>query len=71
MNSGTVKWFNAEKGYGFIANDDGGDDLFVHHSSIVSGDARKSLADGQRVRFDTAPDPKNSGKQCATNVRAE
>lgn len=67
MNSGTVKWFNHEKGYGFIANDEGGDDLFVHFSAIVS-DGHKTLADGQKVTFDIEKDPKNN-KLRATNVR--
>ncbi|MFO7779594.1 MAG: cold-shock protein, partial [Nitriliruptoraceae bacterium] len=47
---GTVKWFNADKGYGFIQPEDGGDDLFVHFSAIQS-DGYKSLDDGQRVSF--------------------
>ena len=67
MNSGTVKWFNQEKGYGFIANDDCGDDLFVHFSAIVS-DGFKTLDEGQKVTFDIERDPKNN-KQRATNVR--
>mgnify|MGYP002545098400 FL=1 len=50
MNKGTVKWFNAEKGYGFITVDDG-EDVFVHFSSIIA-DSFKSLAEGQRVSFD-------------------
>ncbi|HEY9059971.1 MAG TPA: cold-shock protein [Pseudobacteroides sp.] len=50
MNNGTVKWFNAEKGFGFIAVD-GGDDVFVHFSSIQSN-GYKSLDEGQRVNFD-------------------
>ena len=50
MNKGTVKWFNAEKGYGFITVDDG-EDVFVHFSSIIA-DGFKSLAEGQRVSFD-------------------
>lgn len=68
MHTGTVKWFNSEKGYGFIQNDEGGEDLFVHYSAIVSDSSHKSLQDGQRVTFDTMQDPKNSGKLCATNV---
>ena len=50
MNNGTVKWFNETKGYGFIANDDGGDDVFVHFSAIQS-DSYKSLDEGQSVEF--------------------
>ena len=69
MNSGTVKWFNAEKGFGFISNDDGGDDVFVHFSAIIS-DGFKSLNEGQKVEYDTEPDPKNSSKLRAVNVRA-
>jgi CspA family cold shock protein len=69
MNTGTVKWFNAEKGFGFIANDDGGDDVFVHFSAIVS-DGYKSLNEGQKVTFDTEADPKDSRKLRAINVIA-
>ena len=67
MNNGTVKWFNAEKGYGFIKNDDGSEDLFVHFSAIQS-EGFKSLEEGQRVTFDSDADPKNSGKMRAINV---
>lgn len=67
MNNGTVKWFNAEKGYGFIANDNGGEDVFVHFSAIVA-DGFKTLAEGQKVTFDIEADPKNSSKQRAINV---
>lgn len=66
MNKGTVKWFNAEKGYGFISNDDGGEDVFVHFSAIQS-DGYKTLAEGQKVTYDTETDSRN-GKLRAANV---
>lgn len=61
------QWFNEQKGFGFIANDNGGDDVFVHFSSIT-GDGFKTLTEGQKVSFDTEPDPKNSSKLRAVNV---
>ena len=51
MAQGTVKWFNAEKGFGFISQDDGGNDVFVHHSEIDANGFR-SLDEGQRVQFE-------------------
>ena len=68
MKNGTVKWFNAEKGYGFISDDDGGEDVFVHFSAIMI-DGFKTLEEGQKVTFDTEQDPKNSSKLRAVNVR--
>ena len=65
--NGTVKWFNAEKGYGFISNDEGGEDVFVHFSAIQS-EGFKTLEEGQKVTFETEPDPKNSEKLRAVNV---
>ena len=52
MNKGTVKWFNSSKGYGFITNDETGEEVFVHFSAIMT-DGYKSLEDGQKVTFDT------------------
>jgi CspA family cold shock protein len=52
MATGTVKWFNDAKGYGFITPDEGGKDVFVHHSNIV-GEGFKTLAEGAKVEFET------------------
>ena len=65
MPEGTVKWFNGEKGYGFITPDAGGKDVFVHYSAIA-GSGFKSLEEGQRVSFETGQGQK--GPQ-ADNVR--
>jgi CspA family cold shock protein len=66
MAQGTVKWFNGEKGFGFIAPDGGGADVFVHYSAIDAGGFR-SLDEGQRVEFEVGQGQK--GPQ-ATGVRA-
>ena len=65
MAQGTVKWFNDDKGFGFIAQDGGGADVFVHHTAI-QGTGFKSLAENQKVEFDVNQGPK--GPQ-AENVR--
>ena len=57
MAQGTVKWFNAEKGFGFIAQEDGGDDVFVHYSAIQT-QGYKSLDENQKVEFDVTQGPK-------------
>ena len=66
MSTGTVKWFNDAKGFGFITPDEGGEDLFAHFSAIQM-DGFKSLTEGQKVQFQVAAGPK--GKQ-ATNIMA-
>ncbi len=65
MPTGTVKWFNAEKGFGFIQQDGGGPDVFVHYSAIQA-QGFKSLAEGDKVEFEVTKGPK--GLQ-ASNVR--
>jgi CspA family cold shock protein len=65
MSKGTVKWFNADKGYGFITPEDGGKDLFVHHSEIQAGGGYATLNDGQTVEFEVGEGQKGP---CANNV---
>ena len=66
MAQGTVKWFNAEKGFGFITRDDG-DDVFVHHTAIVA-DGYRSLEEGQRVSFDVTQGKKGLQASNVTKV---
>jgi cold shock protein len=68
MNTGTVKWFNATKGFGFIQPDDGAADVFVHISAVERAGLR-SLSDGQKISYDIVQDRK-SGKNSADNLRA-
>lgn len=68
MNSGTVKFFNTTKGFGFIAPDDGATDVFVHISAVERAGLR-SLVEGQKVSFDVVQDRK-SGRSSADNLRA-
>jgi CspA family cold shock protein len=68
MTTGTVKWFNIQKGFGFIAPDDGGNDAFVHISAVERA-GMNSLQEGQKVGFDLVSDRK-SGKMSADNLKA-
>ncbi len=67
MASGTVKWFNGTKGFGFIQPDDGGKDVFVHISAVEKAGLR-GLDEGQKVSFDVAEE---RGKLAATNLKAD
>ena len=64
---GTVKWFNDEKGFGFLSNDGGGEDVFVHFSAIQT-EGFKSLTEGQKVTFEVDRDPRDSHKLRAARV---
>ena len=66
MATGTVKWFNDSKGFGFVTPDDGGDDLFAHFSAI-NMDGFKTLTEGQKITFDVTQGPKGSQ---ASNIQA-
>ncbi|MBM3494061.1 MAG: cold-shock protein [Armatimonadetes bacterium] len=66
MTTGTVKWFNGTKGYGFLAQD-GGEDVFVHFSAI-QGNGYRDLAEGQRVEFEVINDPRGKGLRAANVV---
>ena len=68
MATGTVKWFNATKGFGFIAPDAGGPDVFVHISAVERS-GLMGLSDGQKVTYDVVAD-RRSGKSSAENLRA-
>jgi cold shock protein len=67
MSKGIVKWFDATKGFGFITPEDGGKDLFVHHSEIQSGGEYATLSDGQEVEYEVGEGRKGP---CANKVKA-
>jgi len=68
MATGTVKWFNSEKGYGFISQDDGGPDVFVHFSAIA-GNGYRNLEENQKVEFETTQG--NKGLQASNGLRCQ
>ncbi len=68
MQKGTVKFFNEQKGFGFIAPDDGGKDVFVHVTALERAGMR-TLSEGQKVNFDTQPD-RRTGKVAVANIEA-
>jgi CspA family cold shock protein len=67
MPSGTVKWFNQKKGFGFIVPDTGGNDVFVHISAVEQS-GLKALNEGQKINFELAPD--RQGRMTAVNLKA-
>lgn len=68
MNTGTVKWFNAQKGFGFIQPDNNGNDVFVHISAVERA-GMDTLTEGQKISYDVVADSR-SGKSAAENLRA-
>lgn len=68
MSIGTVKWFNVQKGFGFIQPDDGGKDVFVHISAVERS-GMQTLSEGQKISYEMETD-RRSGKQSAGNLRA-
>jgi cold shock protein len=69
MSTGTVKWYNDQKGYGFIAPDQGGKDVFVHATALERAGIR-SLREGQKVTYEVQTD-RRTGKEAAENLKAE
>jgi CspA family cold shock protein len=70
METGTVKWFNEQKGYGFITPDDGGDDLFIHFSNI-QGEGFRNLEDGQKVEYEAGQGQKGPEAQNVKPLAAQ
>ena len=68
--TGTVKWFNDSKGFGFISLEDGSKDVFVHYSAIQGSDEYRSLAEGERVQFDVVDGEKGPAAENVTKVEA-
>jgi len=71
MQTGTIKWFNNEKGYGFIVPDDGSDDVFLHKRDVLSSgikEPKQSLPDGRKVKYIPEDNPRGNGKKIARHV---